>query len=134
MDRILGRYSDFIFGITRIIVGIMFMMHGTQKLFGWPGGKEPAVLATLRGAGVLIETITGLLIALGLFTGIAAFIASGTMAVAYFKFHGGDGFIPLINRGELAVVYCFLFLFIAAHGPGKLSLDAIVRKKGRKAR
>lgn len=128
MERFLGRYAPHLYAILRIVAGLMFAMHGTQKLFGWPGGKEPAGVALMRVAGV-IELAGGLLIAIGLFTSIAAFIASGQMAVAYFKAHAPEGFWPILNQGELAVLYCFLFLFMAAYGSGIWSVDAARRRR-----
>jgi putative oxidoreductase len=126
MERYLGRYAPHLYAILRIIAGLMFAMHGTQKLFGWPGGKEPAGIALMRVAGV-VELVGGLLIAIGLFTSIAAFIASGQMAVAYFKAHAPNGFWPVLNQGELAALYCFLFLFMAAYGSGIWSVDGARR-------
>lgn len=130
MDTRKGRLAPRIYAILRVVSGLMFMMHGTQKLFAWPGTKPRATAALQFAAGV-IETAGGLMIALGLFASFAAFIASGTMAVAYFMRHAGTGekFYPLINRGELAVLYCFLLLFIAAAGSGMWSLDALRRRK-----
>lgn len=131
MQRTLGRYTPQLFAILRIIAGLMFAMHGTQKLFGWPGGKEPVGAPLYVTAGV-IELVTGLLIAIGLLTSWAAFLASGQMAVAYFKAHAHPILSwPLLNQGELAVLYCFLFLYIAAHGAGIWSVDA-ARRGGRR--
>ena len=121
MKRYLGRFAPQLFAILRIIAGLMFAMHGTQKLFGFPGGNEPVSVPLMQVAGV-IEVVGGLLIAAGLFASWAAFIASGEMAVAYFKAHAPDSPWPLLNNGELAVLYCFLFLYIAAHGAGVWSL------------
>ena len=122
MERFLGRYSPYAFALLRIIAGLMFAMHGTVKILGWPGDKGPAT-ATSSILGGWIEIVCGLLIALGLFAGYAAFLASGTMAVAYFWKHAaGASFWPIENRGELAVVYCFLFLYIATHGAGVWSV------------
>ncbi|HEY0158601.1 MAG TPA: DoxX family protein [Thermoanaerobaculia bacterium] len=109
--------------MLRIVAGLMFAMHGTQKLFGWPGGTEPAGDLLFQFAGV-VELVTGLLIAIGLFTGFAAFLASGQMAVAYFWKHAPNGFWPVLNQGELAALYAVLFLFMAAHGSGIWSVDA----------
>ena len=96
-------------------------MHGAQKLFGVIGGQK-VPLASLFGFAGLIELVGGLLIAIGLLTSWAAFIASGEMAVAYFMVHAKDGFWPVLNKGELAVVYCFLFLYIACRGGGRYSV------------
>jgi len=115
--------------LLRIVAGLAFAQHGAQKLFGVLGGK-PVQLASLYGAGAVIELVGGLLIAAGLLTSWAAFVASGTMAVAYFVFHFPKGFWPAQNRGELAMLYCFVFLFIATRGDGILSLGGLGR--GRK--
>jgi len=120
--------NTFAFAALRIVSGAMFLCHGSQKLFGWPApGPHPEVLSQLWVGGV-IEFATGLLIALGLFVRPAAFLACGTMAVAFFQFHwklGGQSLIPLVNKGELAVLYCFVFLLFWARGAGIASLDFI---------
>lgn len=128
MKPLLNRFSSQAYALLRIMAGLMFMMHGTQKLFGWPGGKA-GPLISLRGLAGIIETFGGAMIAVGLFASVAAFIASGTMAVAYFTRHAGDGFFPILNKGELAVLYCFLFLYIAAAGSGIWSLDALLNRR-----
>lgn len=132
MERFLGRYTAQLYAILRIMAGVMFAMHGTQKLFAWPGDRRAAT-AALSIAGGWIEVITGTLIAIGLWAGSAAFLASGTMAVAYFLRHAEDGFFPIVNRGELAVVYCFLFLFMAGYGSGIWSVDQVLRKPRNRA-
>src|SRR5215210_2775581 len=121
----LRRYADVIYALFRIVFGLLFASHGAQKLFGVLGGQK--VDAPLMIAAGWIELLTGLLIALGLFAGIAAFIASGQMAVAYFMAHAPGGFWPDVNKGETAVLYCFAFLYIAAHGSGRWSLDSLRR-------
>jgi putative oxidoreductase len=129
MAEVIGRFSAHTFALLRIIAGLMFAVHGTQKLLGYPpmppgmNGPLPPLMKVAGG----IEIVTGVLIAIGLFTGIAAFIASGEMAVAYFMVHAHGGFLPLQNQGELAVLYCFVFLFIAAHGAGIWSIDNAIR-------
>jgi putative oxidoreductase len=110
----------------RIVVGLLFACHGGQKILGFPPVQKAMQLDTLGTIGGYIELICGLLIALGLFTRPAAFIASGMMAVAYFMVHAKGGFFPIINRGEPAVVYCFVFLYIFARGGGPLSLDNMI--------
>jgi putative oxidoreductase len=132
MAELIGRFSAQTFAILRIVTGLMFALHGTQKLFGYPpsekmggGGGLPPLLMV----AAVIELVCGLLILIGFFTGIAAFIASGEMAVAYFAAHAKGGFWPLQNQGEMAVLYCFIFLFIAAHGGGIWSIDNILRKR-----
>jgi len=122
MDRWLGRHAERIYAILRVITGILFACHGAQKLFGALGGTAMTSNPMMLVAGI-IEFGGGLLIAIGLFTSWAAFLASGEMAVAYFMVHAKGGFWPIINKGELAVVYCFLFLFVAARGVGPYSID-----------
>jgi putative oxidoreductase len=124
MERFLGPYSPQLYAILRIVSGLMFAMHGTQKLFGWPGDGTPVELASMMGVAGVIELVAGLMIAFGLLTGWAAFIASGQMAVAFFYAHVPEGWNPLLNNGEKAVLYCFLFLYMAARGSGIWSLDA----------
>jgi len=129
MQSFIGRFTPQCFAILRIVSGIMFMMHGTQKLLNWPPGKMHPPIASLPGVAGIIELVCGALIAIGLMTGIAAFLASGEMAVAYFMAHFPKGFFPIENGGELAVLYCFLWLFVAAHGAGIWSVDNLLRKK-----
>jgi putative oxidoreductase len=125
--RFLGRYTDILYALFRIIFGLLFASHGAQKILGMFGGQKADVpLMIVAG---WIELVGGLLIALGLFTSIAAFIASGMMAVAYFMAHASGGFWPLVNQGETAVLYCFAFLYMAARGSGPLSIDSL-RTKG----
>ena len=122
MQRFLGRYAEIAYALLRVVAGLMFALHGTQKLFAFPpGGRQPP-MGSLFWVGGLIEIVAGLLIAVGLFTSVAAFIASGQMAVAYFMVHAKDGFWPIVNKGELAVLYCFVFLYIACRGGGRHSL------------
>jgi putative oxidoreductase len=127
--RWLGRFSEHFYAILRIVAGLLFACHGAQKLFGVLGGQRAEAGLTVT-AGI-IEFFGGLLVALGLLTGIAAFIASGEMAAAYFMAHAPQGPWPILNKGELAVVYCFLFLYFAAKGAGIWSVDAARRRGGR---
>jgi putative oxidoreductase len=114
--------------VLRIVAALLFIEHGTQKLFGFPiPPPAPVHLGTLFGTAGLIEIAGGTLLLLGLLTRPAAFILSGEMATAFFLQHLPRGFWPLQNGGELAVLYCFLFLFIVAAGPGVWSLDAVIR-------
>jgi putative oxidoreductase len=129
---LLVSYSSYIYAILRVIVGLSFALHGTQKVFGIPGNKTPIPIASLLGVGGLLEAICGLLIALGLWASYAAFIASGEMAVAYFVVHASKGLLLIVNGGEVAVLYCFLFLYIAAYGSGIWSVDAFMSKTGNK--
>jgi putative oxidoreductase len=122
------RFVPHTFALLRIISGLLFATHGSQKLFGWPG-TPMGHLPPLVIAAAVIELVGGLLIALGLFTRAAAFVTSGEMAVAYFMEHAAGGWNPVVNKGELAVVYCFLFLFFSAHGSGIWSVDAMRARK-----
>ncbi len=125
-----GRSSfvDITFTLARVIIGLLFACHGAQKLFGVLGGTSQLGHTKMMIGGI-IEFSGGLLIAFGLFARIAAFIAAGEMAVAYFTVHAPHSVWPIINKGELAVVYCFFFLFVAAHGAGPYSLDHLLRRK-----
>ena len=132
MPQVVGRFTGPAFAIMRIMVGLMFMLHGTQKILGAPpmDGMNRSQLPTIAVVAGWIELVCGALIVIGLFGGLAAFIASGEMAVAYFIGHAGHGgFTPLQNKGELAVVYCFIWLYVAAHGSGIWSVDSILRKR-----
>jgi len=128
MDRFLGPHAERLYTLLRVVAGLLFACHGAQKLFGALGGTAMTSNPMMLVAGI-IEFGGGLLIALGFLTSWAAFLASGQMAVAYFMVHAKGGFWPIINKGELAVVYCFLFLYIAARGAGPYSVDAIIRKR-----
>lgn len=125
MQKALGRFSPYIYAALRIVAGLAFAQHGAQKLFGVLGAKQAASLMSQFGMAGVIEFVGGILIALGLFTSPIAFIASGEMAWAYFQQHAPRGVWPIQNGGELAVLYCFIFLYFAAVGSGKLSIDAI---------
>jgi putative oxidoreductase len=122
----LEKYEDYAYAFMRIMAGAMFSFHGFQKILGLLTQQQPAVGSQLWFAGI-IELVGGLLVMLGFQTRIAAFLSSGEMAVAYFqahwKFQLGEMFFPTINRGELAVLYCFVFLFIATRGGVKWCLD-----------
>ena len=125
----LARFSPHTYALLRIVAGLLFAMHGTQKLFGWPGDGNPVALLSIMGLAGIIEFVGGLMIAAGFRTGIAAFVASGQMAVAYFWRHADRSPYPILNAGELAVLYCFLFLFISANGSGTLSVDGGGRRR-----
>jgi putative oxidoreductase len=121
-------WPELSYALMRLVAGGLFACHGAQKLFGLLGGKVMTGTPKMLAAGI-IELGGGVLIALGLFTAVAAFIASGEMAVAYFTVHAKAGFWPILNGGELAVLYCFVFLFIVWQGPGPFSLDRLLRRK-----
>lgn len=130
MDRWLGKYSDYIYAFMRLMVGLLFACHGVQKLFGILGGESQVSNPMLLAAGV-IEFVGGGFVAIGLWTSYAAFIASGEMAAAYFIGHAARGLWPILNKGELAVLYCFVFLYVASRGSGLLSIDAMRTKTER---
>ncbi|TFV61610.1 DoxX family protein [Mycobacterium sp. PS03-16] len=118
LETHLRSQSDVGVGVFRIVVGLLFVMHGTAKLFGWPEGAPAALGAWPMWWAGMLEVVLGGLVAIGLFTRPAAFVASGMMAVAYFWRHFPDGFWPLVNGGETAVLYCFAFLLLVFLGPG----------------
>ena len=120
----LNRFADPVYCIMRLIVGLLFACHGGQKLLGFPPGGHGAGEGIMY-LGAWIELVGGFLIAFGLVTRVAALISSGEMAVAYFMVHAKGGFFPIVNHGEAAVFYCFVFLFIFFYGPGRFSLDAL---------
>ena len=123
------RYAPQVYALFRIVAGFLFLFHGLQKLFGVAGGQVMATGSLPWFAGV-IELVAGLLVMIGLFARVAAFIASGEMAVAYFMVHQPQGGWPIQNQGELAALYCFAFLYIATRGAGIWSADAAMRRSG----
>jgi putative oxidoreductase len=130
-NSLAGLWAPRVLSVLRIVSALVYMEHGTQKLFGFPGGQRLGnfdPLSLLGMAGIL-ETFGGTLLALGLFTRPVAFILSGQMAVAYFKMHAPKSIWPILNQGELAVLFCFLFLYFAAAGGGPFSIDAMRRRR-----
>jgi len=119
----LSPFQPQVYAAFRIVAGLMFVQHGCQKILGLFGGAPGEMPAPMLYTAGLIELVGGLMIGLGFFAGIAAFLASGTMAFAYFIAHQPQGLLPIQNRGELAVLYCFAFLYIAAKGSGIWSID-----------
>ncbi|MFN0194668.1 MAG: DoxX family protein [Aestuariivirga sp.] len=116
-----------ILSVLRIVTGLLFLAHGTAKLLTWPLTdyvKDGVPLFSMMGLAGVLEIVGGLLIVLGLFTRYTAFVLSGMMAVAYFMAHAAQGFHPILNGGELAIMFCFVFLYFAAAGAGPWSLDA----------
>jgi putative oxidoreductase len=126
-DLFHAKWSPHLLSVLRIITALLFMLHGGQKLFGFPAppGSEIALFSLMGLAGIL-EFFGGLFILLGLFTRPVAFLLSGQMAVAYFMAHAPEGFWPVLNHGELAVLYCFIFLYLSLAGGGPWSLDRVV--------
>jgi putative oxidoreductase len=127
----LSTWTPRLLSLMRIVLAFTFMAHGSQKLFGFPPGPDmhSPELLSLPGVAGILEFFGGLLLLVGLFTRPVAFILSGLMAVAYFRVHAPNGFWPILNHGELAVVYCWVFLYLAAAGGGPWSLDALLRRK-----
>ena len=126
MERLLGRFSPQLYALMRLVVALLFACHGAQKLFGVLGGHQVALASKFGVAGV-IEFFGGLLIAVGLFTSVAALIASGEMVYAYFTQHMPRHGAPIQNGGELAVLYCFVFLYIASRGVGAWGIDERIK-------
>lgn len=123
----LTRFADPVYCILRVMAGLMFACHGLDKVFGTFGGK--IATAPMMVTGGWLELILGFLIAFGLLTRISALLASGQMAVAFFMFHAkGGNFVPLVNKGELAALYCFVFLFMFFYGPGRWAIDAMMKR------
>ena len=124
------QWTPYLQGVLRIAVALLFILHGTQKLFGVPAGPMGAVpLASKLGVAAVLETFGGLAMLLGLWTRPIAFLLSGEMAVAYFTAHAPRGSLPLLNGGELAVLYCFIYLYLMTAGPGPISLDRVLRHR-----
>ena len=119
----LSRWQPQLLALLRIVTGLLFLEHGLSKFFGFPVPFPVHPLPTMLVAAGVIEVVAGVLITIGLFTRIAAFIASGEMAVAYFMMHFPKGFWPLQNMGEGAILFCFVFLYLAAAGAGAWSID-----------
>jgi len=132
MERFLGNYSEYLYAVMRIVVGLLFACNGARKLFGVFGGMggsgEAASFFSLMGLAGGIEFFAGVFIAVGFLTGYAAFVASGQMAVAYFMAHFPNGIWPILNSGERAVFYCFVFLYVASQGTVTWGVDSIFKK------
>lgn len=122
----LSRWAPQILSILRIITAALFFAHGTAKLFGFPyvEGLSGVPVGSIYGIAGIIEIIASILLFIGLFSRLAAFIVSGEMAIAYFHTHAPQNFHPILNGGESAILFCFIFLYIAAAGPGPWSVDA----------
>ena len=125
MNATLNAWSPRALAALRIVTGLLFLAHGLVKLFGFPEGAEPGqqALFSLLGIGAVLELVGGALIVLGLFTRPVAFILSGEMAVAYFLFHAPSSVYPVINGGDAAILFSFIFLYLVTAGPGAWSLD-----------
>ena len=128
--NLFSRWQSQLLALLRIVSALLFLEHGTSKLFAFPVAQPgaPDPLPTMLLAAAVIELVAGVLIALGLFTRLAAFVAAGEMAVAYFMGHFPRGFWPVANMGDAAILFCFVFLYLAAAGPGAWSVDGIRAK------
>ena len=132
MRERLSLYAPVMLSILRVVTGLIFLAHGTQKFLGFPVGDMAGsgwALDNLGAVAGIIELVTGVLLVLGLFTRIAAFVASGTMAVAYWYAHAPQDFFPVNNAGDAAILYCFVFLYFVFAGPGSISLDSALRTR-----
>ena len=119
----LSRWQPQVLALLRIVTGLLFLEHATQKFFAFPAPFPVQPLPPMLIAAGVIELVAGVLVTLGLFTRLAAFVASGEMAIGYFVGHATKGFWPAVNGGEGAILFCFIFLYIAAAGPGAWSID-----------
>jgi putative oxidoreductase len=123
MAKFMASYSGETYAVLRIMAGLLFLCHGMQKLFAFPAEMSANVPDFVVYVAGPIELVGGALIAVGFLTRWAAFVCSGTMAAAYWMAHGLENFWPVLNHGELAILYCFVFLYISANGGGKWSVD-----------
>ena len=125
----ISKYETQLYAVLRIVAGFLFLWHGSQKLFNFPqsGHEMPLYIVFIAGP---VEFFGGLFVMAGLWTRWAAFICSGQMAFAYWSVHGTHALLPLLNNGEMAMIYCFLFLFISARGSGIFSVDRFLEKRG----
>lgn len=126
--EIFARFETHVYALLRIVTGFLFLAHGVQKIFGALGGTQVELMSQMGLAGI-IELVGGCLIMVGFLTGYTAFICSGLMAVAYFMAHAPRGFWPIVNKGELAALYSFVFIYISVKGAGIWSVDAALKKR-----
>ncbi|MBI2147531.1 DoxX family protein [Candidatus Woesearchaeota archaeon] len=129
MSKVAEKYHDHLFTIFRVLVGLLFAQHGAQKLFGWFGDKEPVVFLSWMGVVGLAELWGGLAIALGFLTRYAAAGVALLTLIIYVKAHAGNGLIPIVNNGELALMYLASSFVVFTHGGGKWSIDAVLKKR-----
>lgn len=122
----LDRYTDYTYALLRIVSGFLFLFHGSQKLLGFPGSTPEGIPEFIIYIAGPIELVGGILIMVGLFTRYAAFLCAGLMAAAYFMAHAANDLFPILNRGELAIMFCFVYLYIACVGSGIWSIDSIL--------
>ena len=125
----LAYYSPYALSILRIVAAVLFFEHGTSRLFAWPSALPPPGLFSLHWFAGVIELVGGAVLLLGIFSRLAAFIMSGEMAFAYFLSHAPHAVFPILNRGDSAILYCFVFLYLVFAGPGPWSLDALLSRR-----
>ena len=130
MNSVIASWTPRLLSVLRLITAFLFMAHGTQKWLAFPVPRpSPTMLWSLTGVAGVLELVGGFLLLVGLFTRPVAFLLSGLMAFAYFIAHAPQGFWPIVNRGELAILYCFVFLYLAAAGGGPWGLDRWLRRR-----
>lgn|SRR5690606_16959847 len=129
MEETLDRWRPYFLSIMRIVAGLLLIPHGTMKFFGWPTGEGGAALFSMMGLAAAIEIVGGILLVIGLFTRTTAFIVSGFLAAAYFMAHAPQNFQPILNGGELAVLWCFVAFYIFIAGAGPWSVDAMLERE-----
>lgn len=129
MNEFLSKWSPHILSLLRFISGFLILFHGTQKLLNFPPKENFQMATGIMLVGGILELVGGILLMVGLFTRWTAFIMSGLMAAAYFGWHASGGFLPIVNKGELAVLYCFVYFYLFFAGGGSVSLDRLIWKK-----
>jgi putative oxidoreductase len=129
MDEFCAKWQPYFLSVLRIMTGLFFLEHGTSKFLGFPHVERVPAALSMPGIGGMLELVGGALIALGLFTRPVAFLLSGEMAVAYFVAHAPRAFFPVLNGGDAAVLFCFVFLYLFFAGPGPWSIDALMKRK-----
>jgi putative oxidoreductase len=129
MEAFLDRWRPYFLSVLRIMSGLLLIPHGTNKFFGWPSGEGGAELFSMMGVAAVIEIVGGVLLVIGLFTRTTAFIVSGFLAAAYFLAHAPQDFQPILNGGELAVLWCFVTFYIFVAGAGPWSVDAVLERQ-----
>jgi putative oxidoreductase len=129
MNEFFAKWHEQFLSVLRIMTGLLFMEHGTAKHLGFPHLEKVPDAMSLPGVGGMMELVGGALIVLGLFTRPVAFLLSGEMAIAYFYAHAPRAFFPILNMGESAILFCFIFLYLVFAGPGPWSLDAMMKRK-----
>jgi putative oxidoreductase len=130
LEQTAAGYAPYVRSILRIVAALLFLEHGLSRLFGWPSALPHPPMFTMYWFAGMVELVGSLLVLPGLFTRVAAFVMSGEMAFAYFISHQPRSFFPILNGGDGAILYCFVFLYLAFAGAGPWSLDAAWRKKG----